>query len=269
MTDNNTTLQTALDHVAAKAPMHEAPDGGKLVVVPEKYRVEKIGPVEAPLPRIRQSVTMHDAESFTSYVNRFKTGSTQTFAEPGFLSNSGAATISAVIDYHEPSKPDRLAHVATYVPRYSEQWQRWTAACKTAMTQAQFAEFVEEARADIVEPEAAKLLDIVRTFKASKKVEFDSVVYQPNGDVRLAYDERTEQKGSSGVLPEAMKLGIPVYFRGTVYAVPLFVRYQVGKGAVMFQLKIDRADVIEDAAFSELTKAVSDATGIGVYLGRR
>lgn len=265
MEDN--TLQTALDHVASKLPEHDTPDGGKALIVPYNYKVERINPVEPPLPRIKQSVTMHDRDSLIAYLMRFKTENTQLFAEPGFLAN-GQAHISAVIDYHAPSKPDRLSHSANYLPRYSDQWQRWAMACKAPMKQAQFAEFVEECRADIVEPEAAKLLDIVRTFKASKKVEFDSVVYQPNGDVRLGYDERTEQKGSSGALPEQMKLGIPVYFRGTVYAVPVFVRYRVADGAVQFQLKMDRADVIEDAAFGELTSAISEATGIGVYLGR-
>ena len=66
-----------------------------------------------------------------------------------------------------------------------------------------------------------------------------------------------------------MTLGIPVYFRGTMYAVPVFVRYRVGNGAVEFQLKLDRADVIEDAAFAELTTEIASACGIEVYLGRR
>lgn len=266
--NHENTLQVALDHVAAKLPEHDTPDGGKALVVPSNYRVERINPVEPPLMRIKQVVTMHDRDSLIAYLTRFKTNNTQIFAEPGFLAN-GQAQISAVIDYHAPATPDRLAHAANYLPRYSEQWQRWVSACRAPMKQAAFAEFVEECRGDIAEPEAAKLLDIVRTFKASKKVEFDSVVYQPNGDVRLGYDERTEQKGSSGILPEMMKLGIPVYFRGTVYAVPVYVRFRVSDGAVQFQLKMDRADVIEDAAFGELTGAISEATGIGVYLGRR
>lgn len=68
---------------------------------------------------------------------------------------------------------------------------------------------------------------------------------------------------------ETMTLGIPVYFRGTVYAVPVLVRYRVGNGGVQFQLKMDRADLIEDAAFGELVAATDEATGIEVYLGRR
>jgi hypothetical protein len=78
----------------------------------------------------------------------------------------------------------------------------------------------------------------------------------------------TRKKGSSGPLPEVMTLGIPVYFRGTAYAVPVLVRYRLGSGAVQFQLKMDRADIIEDAAFGELTARIGAATGIAPYLGR-
>lgn len=264
--DANNNIETALHAVASRAPSHDMPDGGKLIVVPEGYRTERVEPMMPAL--IKQAVVMHDRDSFVSYVKRFATAATRIFAEPGFLSG-GQAKVVAVIDYHEPNKADHGRHVVTYAPRYSEQWSRWVNACASPMRQAQFAEFIEEVRADIREPDAAQLLDIVRTFKASKRVEFDSVVYQPNGDVKLGYEERTEQRGSSGSLPEQMKLGIPVYFRGAPYAVPVFVRYRVESGAVVFALKIDRADVIEEAAFSELTTAINEATAIDVYLGRR
>ncbi len=262
-------LATALAAGAQKAPAHDMPAGGTALIVPQGYRVEKLPPLEDPIPaRIYQGVTLHDRDSFVAYVNRYKSEATRIFAEPGFLAG-GQARVVGVLDYHKPQTADYGKHTATYSPRYSDQWQRWQRACAQTMKQAEFAEFIEEVRADIVDPDAAKLLDIVRTFKASKKVEFDSVVYQPNGDVKLTYDERTEQKGTSGSLPEQMKIGIPVYFRGSAYAVNVLVRYKVANGAVAFALKIDRGDLIEDTAFGELTKAIGEATGIDCYLGRR
>lgn len=268
MTDVSETLQTALNAIAARAPSHATPDGGFLVVVPDGYTTERVAPIEPPLPRIKQAVSLHDRDSFVSYVERYKSEATRLFAEPGFLAN-GSAHVVAVFDYHLPNAPDRCQHTATYTPRYSDQWKRWQSACVKPMAQAEFAEFIEEVRADIAEPEAAKLLDIVRTFKASKRVEFDSVTYQANGDVTLSYDEKTQQRGVSGALPEKMKLGIPVYFRGAVYAVPVFIRYRVATGAVHFQLKMDRADIIEDAAFNALTAEIKDTLAVDVYLGRR
>lgn len=261
-------IQKIVD-LGSQSVSHPRADGGVEMLIPAGAQTVTLPPLDKPLVRIIQSVTMHDRESFTSYVNRYKSEDTRLFAEPGFLTTQGAH-MTAVLDYHAAnSTPMHGAHMAIYRPRYSDQWQRWHKAAQQPMKQAEFAEFIEEHRNDIVDPAAASLLDVVRTFKASKKVEFDSVVYQPNGDVTLAYDEKTQQQGKSGALPELMKLGIPVYFRGTVYSVPVFVRFKVGGGAVAFQLKIDRSDIIEDAAFSELTTAVREATGIEVYLGRK
>lgn len=266
--ENVDNLRTALDAGMAGAPSHDTPDGGKAVIVPTNYRVEKIPPLEPKLTRVRENVTLHDKDSFVAYVNRFKSEATRIFAEPGFV-NQGQANAVAVLDYHAPQSVDYAVHKATYAPRYSEQWIRWRDVCARPLKQAEFAEFIEEVRGDIVEPDAAKLLDIVRTFKASKRVEFDSLTYQSDGSVKLVYDEKTQQSGSSGALPEAMKLGIQVYFRGAAYSVPVMIRYRVGQGAVAFQLKLDRSDVIEDAAFSDITKSISEATGIDCYLGRR
>lgn len=270
MTDTKPTdLAIALDRISAQAPTHTLPNEGIGVVLPPGYSLKEVPPLEPPLTRIKQTVRLHDADSFVAYLNRFKRPGTQLFAEPGFLSAKNVATIAAPIDYHLPETPDRCCHLAIYEPRYSEAWQRWQRACNVTLSQVNFAELIEECRADIVEPAAANLLDIVRAFKASKKVEFDSVVYQANGDVRLTYNEHTEQRGSSGALPERMTLGIPVYFRDKLYEVPVFVRYKVDKGAVQFALKLDRADVIEDAAFKDLAVKVGTAVGIEPYLGRR
>lgn len=254
---------------ASKTERVPTADGGHAFLVPEGYKVERLPPLEQPLPRIHQAATFHDLKSFVAYVNRFKAASTRIFAEPGFLAGGSGAHATAVLDYHAADGADYCVHVAKYLPRYSDQWQFWKRTCGPDMKQVAFAELIEEARADIRQPDAASLLDIVRTFKANKKTDFDSVVYQPGGDVKLAYSEQTQQQGSSGALPEAMTLGIPVYFRGTVYAVPVFVRYRVGNGGVTFQLKLDRSDVIEDAAFSEVTAAIAEQTDIEVYLGRK
>ena len=260
-------IERLLARGAERAPAQLMPNGGTALVVPPGYSVKEMPPLEPLLPRIRQSVLMHDQTSFIAYVNRFKTPATQLFVEPGFLA-SGKAMIGAAVDYHEPGRPDHMAHRVAYAPRYSEQWQRWQAICGKLLKQVDFAELIEEARGDITAPLAAQLLDIVRAFKASKKVEFDSVVYQPNGDVRLVYDERTEQTGTSGLLPEKLAIGIPVYYRGSAYAIDVWVRYKVDGGAVKFTLKIDRADVVEDVAFEELTRAIGAAVGIVPYLGR-
>ena len=263
-------IANQLIELGAAAGKHvQMPDGGTAMVVPQNFKVQTFAPVtpaEPDLRRITGGATLHTADSFIAYVNRYRGAATRIFAEPGFLAG-GAARITAVMDFHEPDQPRHCAHIATYTPRYSEAWSRWTKA--TQFEQVPFAEFIEENRVEIASPPAAGLLDVVRTFKASKKVDFDSVVYQANGDVKLGYSEQSEAKGTSSVMPERLTLGIPVYFRGQPYAVDVWIRYRVGNGKVVFSLKIDRPEVIEDDAFREITEKVAGSTGIEVYLGRK
>lgn len=260
------TLDKIFEKGAAHAPAIDRPDGGKEVLVPEGYKPHTIPPLEKLLPRIRQTVSLYDAASFTAYVNRYKSEQSRLFATPGHLSPDKKASVTAVLDYHAPEKADHGAHVARYLPRYSEQWDRWT---KTgSMPQAVFAEFIEENRADIVEPEAALLLDIVSKFRATKKQDYDSVVHQPNGDITIGWSDKTEYAGKPGVtVPHELKLGIPVFFKGTMYSVPVLMRYRLTDGKLTFVVKMDRPEYVEQAAFDEITKGVTEATGIEIYLG--
>lgn len=262
--DINDLLVTAIATGAEKREPLDLPNGGKGVLVPQGYQLKELAPIEPNLTRIRGGVTMVDLDSWVAYVNRFKSEDTQVFASP----DPGSFHVTAVLDYHNADGlPAHCAHKAVYAPRYAVQWQRWSQI--GTMEQVAFAEFIEENRADVQEPAAAVLLDIITKFKATKKAEYDSVVYQPNGDVMIGWSEKTEAVGKAVAVPTELKLGIPVFFRGTLYAVPAFLRYRLDGGKLRFQVKLDRPEYIEEAAIAEITKAVGEQTGLTVYLGRQ
>lgn len=241
------------------------PDGTVVLTVPDNTRDVLIPPLKPLLARA--VLTMHDLASFTSYVNRFKSEATRIFASVP-ADQKLVPTLTAILDYHHPAQAENWLHRVTYQPRWSEQWQRWAQTLNgSVLKQVEFAELIEEARRDIHHPDAAVLLDVVRAFKAAKKVEFDSLVYQANGSVKLEYSEQVEQKGSSGSLPEVLKLGIPVFFRGTPFQVDCLVRYRLTGGSVHFNLKIDRPDVIIDEAFADMVKFAQSETDVEVYIG--
>lgn len=271
---DKSTIDAISDLAGLRAPAIDTPDGGKALALPQGYTLHRVKPLDDPLTHIKQLITLHDAESFIAYVNAYKRHDSRIFAEPGFLASNGAPSIRAVLDYHDPQPgdsepvPRRAAHVALYMPRYSEAWTRWTKACSGPLGQIELAEMIEECREDIRQPSAAELLDIVRTFKAQKKVSYDSVVYQPNGSVKLDYSDNVEKVGNSVNLPEQMTLGIPVYYRGDLFAVGLFIRFKLSSGVVAFSLKMDRADRLEDEAFSGLAKGIGEATGVPLHIGR-
>jgi hypothetical protein len=275
-------IQSVLQRLDSTPKGVDLQDGRQGVIIPAGHKLEMIAPITPVLPgRVAATVLVHDQASFIAYINRYKTEATQLFAEPGFLSG-GSAKMQAILDYHRAAangemkdkdnkkvtQANHTAHVANFVPRYSEAWTRWQAATKEPMEQAELAEFIEENRADIVDPSAAQMLDIVRTFKVKKDSEYDSLTYQADGAVKLHYSERVQQQGST-LFPEKLAIGIPVYFRGEVFKVGVFARFKLGGGKVRFQLKLDRDDVIEDEAFKAMIETVTGAVGIGAYLGRR
>jgi uncharacterized protein YfdQ (DUF2303 family) len=278
MTEFSKDTLLAITGLAAteQDPIENA-DGSKTVIVPTGYQLQTIQPPERKLWRVHQNIVLHDANSFIDYVNQHKTSATRIFAEPGFIASDKQGVIQAVIDYHEaiesePSKPDYCAHIATFKPRYSDEWKTWEGVCAEPVDQRELAEFIEENRKDIVTPDAAVLMDIIRTFKASKKVEFDSVTYTNDGSVQIGYSEEVQQRQNVGGMtkvPEKIKVGIPVYFRDEIYGMELFVRFRVAPGKVIFDLKRDRADVIENDAFKRLLALIADATSIGPFTGRR
>ena len=279
-------------HIDAKAEPFHTPRGGEAVVVPDGYQVHEFPPLEPVLTHIKQRVTLHDQQSFIDYVNAYKTERTRIFAEPGFMGKPGElqqARVVAVLDYHDQAKPRPApedaadmaaegmmsgqpryaAHVATYAPRYSEQWVRWHDNCRVAqLSQFAFAEMIEECRADIKEPAGGVLLDMIRTFKANRKVEFDSVTYQRDGSSKLHYSDTVDKQGSTD-MPEKLTLAIPVYYRAKeALLLDVFIRYKLGEKNVSFALKLDRADRVEDHAFEVLAGKIAEHTNVPLHMGR-
>ena len=248
---------------------YDTADGITHIPLPKGWEVNQIRPQNLNLDHIRQRVTVYDEASFIAYLKEYQKPTTRVFGFPGFMAQSGGQPmIKAVIDYHGKDVPERCDHSVVFQPRYSDYWRRWImGVCMRALSQAEFVEHIEENRNDVADPTAARMLDIINNFKASKKSEFTSIIRLSNGDVTLVHDEKTEQQGSSGPVPEVMSLGIPVFFNGPRYAVPLWIRFRIGGGAVKFQLKAESADRIEASAFEDITKRITEATGIPVYLG--
>ncbi len=273
-TPDDNALMKAFDLGAQGRQIISTPDGDSVVPLPEGWDLHKIAPLDPPLTHIKHTATLYEIDAFVDYVNRFKTEATRIFAAPGHL-NSGQATIKAALDYHaNHSLPGRNAHHALFNPPYSEAWARWASLEKTSngaqryMQQSEWAEMIEENRADIREPAAGPLLDLIRRFKATKAQSYDSLDYQPDGSWSIAWEDKTKGTAGSIPVPETITLGIPVYYTGAPYALDVFMRYRLNDGKLMFHIKRDRADLIENAAFKEITSLIAEKTEVPVYLGR-
>ena len=239
------------------------PKGGKAVRLPNGS-IQHLEPIDAVLTHVKQSVKMIDAESFVAYVNRFKGGGDKTTI---FADYTGPK-IKACIDYHEKDRPDYLHHDVTFVPPWSEQWARWRGIDGKAMSQTDFAEFIEENMADVVDPAGAVFLDLVTGLQAKKKVSFESGIRLHDGSNQLTYNEEIEAKGRNTMLiPSEFSIGVPIFYQGAAYKVRAFLRYRIDEGRLLFTIKINRRLFVEQTAFSDITKLISEKTGLTVLNG--
>lgn len=246
----------------------ETLDGRKLVIYPEGHRVQEIHPLDPPLPEgIRQTVEFADVTSFVEYVNTFKDDGTRLFASTGMVPR-----VLACLDYHRPGAPRRVLHTATLACALSLEWQRWVSNAPSNMTQAKFAAWIEENREDIVEPDAARVLEVVSELKLRRRVEFESAVNNTDGTTSLVYKEHNENVGSGKSIdvPDELKIGLPVFLLGDLYEARVFLRYRIDPDSkkLSFTLKVHRSEYILRDAFDALLNAIVGKTSLAVWHGK-
>lgn len=265
---NDAAIDTLLATGRAMGAMHDHPQGGKVVVVPEGYETQRLEPLAAKLHHVKQRVAVLNHASFAAYLNRFKTTETQIFAD------YRRPVIVGVVDYHGPDgveavpTPDYCDHRVTFEPPWSEEWARWRQIDGKGMSQGEFAEFLEENYMDVAEPPAAELLDVVGHLQAKRNVDFKSGIRLQDGTTQLTYEESIEAKGKGTLkVPAEFSLGLPIFYGGERYKVRVLLRYRIKEGILVFIAKINRREFVEQTAFNDIVTEIETATGIAPYAG--
>lgn len=244
-------------------------DGRERVFSPPEWQESVVDPIDTPLSgHIRQRVKLDDADSFSAYVNTFKTEHSQLFV------SIERHNMTALLDYHAASgngdagKPDYLDHRAVYEMPFSEEWARWTRIDGVPMPQVKFAEFLEENLADIVEPAGASILEVALQLQQKKKVQFDSGIRLQDGSTQLTYREEVENAGKNNmVVPTEFTIGIPVFFGGDRYKLKALLRYRIEEGKLTFHIVLHRRQFVLQAAVKATAAKVGEATGFSPLYG--
>lgn len=229
--------------------------------------------------RIKRKVALIDAGSFCDYVNRFKNPDTLIFAK---VTPTGA-TLTAIIDYHgapvtSPNVvlPRYCDHLATLDLVETEDWKRWTAANRKAMTQVEFATWLEDNAAlfNSVKEGAlkgAELLELVQTLFGTSDVSFTSLMRLKNGTNRLNYIEdsnvRGEVEGEPIELPAIITAALQPFDGGPSYAVDARLKTRIeGRKLSLWFETVQMHKIIRDAVL-DTVKMVSTKTGLVPLLG--
>ena len=211
-------------------------------VVPNDCKIESLAALQFPdgrrPERIKASVMLLDAASFAGYVNTYKDHRTRTFANPAnfnFLS---------VIDYHgegADSLPEFCQHRATFPMKPDDRWNIWTSFDGKPFSQVDFAEFVEDNRADIYDPEPARMLEIASDLTAHTEVNFGSSTRLGNGQTRIRYEETIKSGVPSAgdiEVPEEFKIRIPVFYGESATTISVRLRFRLNQGKLSFTYKL-------------------------------
>lgn len=278
MSDNDARIQfdnEALRAIAAALDVKTPTDNGGIpfAVVPDGYVLHNLRdllPIKPKPQNLKQKVQINDVQSFIAYVNDFKVDDSRLFGQRASTGYGG--TIQAFLDYHSPrvDGQNHCEHVVTFTPALSEQWKRWSGIHNKAQSQSDLAYFLEENLLDVAEPSGATLKEIAESLEAKKTGDFKQAVRLDNGAVRFMYNETIEaragQKGDMDI-PSKIKLGIPIFENGPLYAVEANFRYRLDGGKLIFIVSLHRAEFIHDDAWKEIGTLIGEQTGKAIFNG--
>lgn len=226
-------------------------------------------------PRQRGTVTLNDEASFIAYVNQFRGGDSAIFREPG------SSKMRAVIDYHQPRRAPEAEplggwgeHVAIFEPPFSKSWLAWRRANRAQLTQEAFLELLEERVVDVVKPDYADLVEMIRFFRVNEEIGFSASKNLSNGAVELSYTENPQASGGRDgrlEVPGMIRVRLKPYDdKDAAAEFEARLRYRLKRPGVTFEVRFPEA--VEDW-LREVDEAraatIREATQLNVYTGAR
>jgi uncharacterized protein YfdQ (DUF2303 family) len=279
MTDTTNTEAAAVAELARKAAqpfpiLGEIREDVALVVLDggaEGPDQAEILDLEEYLPepvRVRGLVTVDDSVSLVAYVSRFEQ------EDRGALyADIDSCTIKAVLNGPQNAEtPGWGDHVAILALRKSIEWNRWAHKDRTYMSQADFAELIEEGIDDIVEPSGADMLELSTTFEAHTTAAFKQGTSLSDGARQLTYEETVDATaGRSGqvVIPKTITLRLRPFEGGEALAITARLRFRLRDGRLTLAFFMDEPTERVRDAFRTVVNDVIEATQVNAYYGRR
>jgi uncharacterized protein YfdQ (DUF2303 family) len=219
-------------------------------------------------PRRKRGVTtVRDTASFLAYWHKHSDAASEVYADRSKLAVTGV--LNAHLGRDAGDEPDDTArfgdHRIVLQLKYSDSFYAWLNRSGQPFSQVQFAEFIEDHRADIRSPAAAELLELAQTFQATTKASFKSSNILKSGQRQLEYTEQIDASaGRNGKLtiPDAFELGLAV-FDGDTQATPVTarLRYRIQSSGLQMIFIVDQVNEVVNAAFEGAIAELQGPTG--------
>ena len=208
-----------------------------------------------------------DVPSFLAFYGKHASSDAEVFAD------RTRGTVTAILDAHTPygGVPQWQAHRVVLLLKHTEAFTAWKGVDGKYMAQSSFAEFIEDRRADIIEPTAADVLELAQTFQATTKVDFKSSSILKSGQRQLSYvesiDAKAGQRGDMAV-PDHLQLAIAVYEGATVAdAITARLRFRIVDGKLNLAVVLDQLTDVVRAAFEGVIAEIQAGVPVPVLRG--
>ncbi|MFV0432842.1 MAG: DUF2303 family protein [Leucobacter sp.] len=241
-----------------------------LIDSPNGKQVLEVPALPLHADRATNTRTVTNAEAFIEYVTRHGDHQTEVWADA--KNNRVVAVIDAHADI-DTAEDERFGwekHKVILVLEHTPAWNAWVNG-QAIRGQVEFAEHIEEYAENVVEPSSAELLEIAQTLQGARKADFTSGTRLSNGEIKFQYVEEVQGKaGKHGdlIIPEEFKVALNPYIGGEGYRVTAKLRWRLDCGNVSIYYKLLNLDLVLEAAFADVVKAITERVEFPVFNGR-
>lgn len=218
------------------------------------------------------TLTLLKPESFSTAITDHRDDRTKVFADNekseiiavfDFLTTGGLVPNmgNGDLDGRDRGWGQLRAEIKFSESRKLKEWKRtleW-------MSQADFANFIEDHLEDVLTPSGQELLSIATDLEASSTGGFKGKVNLDNGSVRLSYQDEVE---TTVEIPRNLTLGIPLFEHGDRYKLGARLRFVIQGGSVKFRLLFTNLQDAKEQEFERIVQEIEEKTSQPIYRGR-
>ena len=268
MTNTDTSVQAVAELAQqALAPKDVEPGNVYLVATAtgDVRKFDLTGPeYTGQLPRKTGRTVVRDAASFLTYWTKHHDDASEIYSDVEQL------TVTAVLDAHSADEPGFGEHRLHLQLRRTKAWEEWLSLDGKLVDQDRFANFLEDHLVSLVEPDAATMLEIAQSIKATTKAEFQSSSRLQNGERKFSFVEDTKATaGSKGdiAIPEVFKIAVPPFEGADAYSMTARFKYRLGNGALALGFKLEQPEERAKAAFADVLAAIAEGLDTPILNG--
>jgi uncharacterized protein YfdQ (DUF2303 family) len=210
------------------------------------------------------TTTVRDASSFLTYWNKHRDDASEIYSDVEQL------TVTAVLNAHSADEPDFGDHRVVLSLRRTKAWTQWLTYDGKLLDQDTFANFLEDQLPYLNDPDAATMLEIAQSIKATTKAEFQSSSRLQSGERKFAFVEDTKASaGSKGdiAIPETFVIAVPPFEGADAYRMTARFKYRIDRGSLSLGYKLEQPEERAKAAFADVLAKIAEGVGTPILNG--